>query len=132
MSNPVNIEQAVKLERLALEQAEAAAVAKYNGSYEKVRPGTIRRETEGTHNGKLTVEINTVGADGQLDGKVRRVATSDLFQVHHQPEVAKGLRKLRMIEKRATIKAFLAQSKSGSSVPVISTEERARQLLAQE
>lgn len=46
--------------------------------HRRVLPGTIRREVEGVHAGKLTVEMKC-----QTDGckNTRRVATSDLHQV---------------------------------------------------
>jgi hypothetical protein len=46
--------------------------------HRRVLPGTIRRETEGHHAGKLTVEMKC--QNGSCEA-TRRVATSDLFQV---------------------------------------------------
>jgi hypothetical protein len=65
-------------------------------------PGSLRFEEEGTHKGKQTVEINTVGVDGSPDGNTRRVATSDLFQVFNTVEVAAELKKAK---RRAAAKA---------------------------
>lgn len=84
-------------ERVQLEQAETALIAKFGA---KVVPGTIRRARKGTkHEGKFTIEINTVGEDGEPDGKTLRVATSDVHQVNHTPEVAERLRRARRNER---------------------------------
>jgi hypothetical protein len=82
----------------------AAAEAKLQAKYgKKIVTGSVRRprtkaekETYGT---KLLVDINTVGVDGKPDGKTRTVATSDVFQIHHQPEVKAELAKLQRQEK---------------------------------
>jgi hypothetical protein len=46
--------------------------------YRHVLPGTIQAETEGSHAGKLTVEIKCASRGCK---ETRRCATSDLFQV---------------------------------------------------
>jgi hypothetical protein len=46
--------------------------------YRHVLPGTLRFETEGSHAGKLTVEIKCASRGCR---ETRRCATSDLFQV---------------------------------------------------
>ncbi|HKA53866.1 MAG TPA: hypothetical protein VKJ47_09425 [Candidatus Binatia bacterium] len=89
-------------------QTDAAArlVAKERDTHKKYRhvlPGTIRAETEGTHAGKITVEIRcqTRGCKA-----VRRVATSDLFQVKRCAECAvlakKAARKATAVSKKAS------------------------------
>jgi hypothetical protein len=71
--------------------------------YRHVLPGTIHAETEGTHTGKITVEIRC-----QTRGckNVRRVATSDLFQVKRCAECAalakKAARKAKVAAKKAS------------------------------
>jgi hypothetical protein len=57
--------------------------------------GTLRFEETGSHANKQTVEIQTIGVDGTPDGGTRRVATSDLHQVHHSEDVAKEIKKAR-------------------------------------
>lgn len=77
-----------------LAKAEANAIAKHG---DKIVEGSAER-SEG---GKITVLINTVNANGEPDGKTRRVATSDLHQVHHQPEVKAEIDKSKARERRA-------------------------------
>jgi hypothetical protein len=69
--------------------------------YPLVRAGTLRHEDDGPLKSKISVEINTLGVDMKPDGNKRRVATSDLFQVRHTPEVLIEVRKLRAAERRA-------------------------------
>lgn len=89
--------QAREREHAQLEQAETALIAKYGS---KIVPGTIRRARKGTkHEGKLTIEIFTLGEDGSPDGKTLRVATSDVHQVNHTPETAERLRRARRNER---------------------------------
>ncbi len=52
----------------------------------------VPSEYAATHRNKQVVQINTVGTDGQPDGNIRWVATSDLHQVTTTPEVKKELR----------------------------------------
>ncbi len=65
-----------------VEKDEAALLAEREKNlrkkYHRINPGTLRYETDGHHKGKYTVEIRcaTRGCPN-----VRRVATSDLFQV---------------------------------------------------
>jgi len=80
-----------------MERSEASLIEKYG---DKVVPGSIKNGT-GRHEGKLTVEVRTRDLDGNFDGKTRTVATSDVFQVSHQPEVLAELRKIRSAERRA-------------------------------
>lgn len=68
---------------------------------DKIVAGSVKRGA-GKYDGKLTVEIRTRGLDGEFDGKTMRVATSDVHQVSHQPEVLAELRKMRARERRAT------------------------------
>ncbi len=87
---------------------EESLIAKYGA---RIVPGTLRFETEGTWNGKQTVEINTYAVricpDGTLDdvredfdGNTRRIATSDLFQVFHTEATLADLRRSRAKESR--------------------------------
>ena len=73
------------LESLKLAQAEAVAITKHG---DKIVPGSAERDPKSN---KVTVLINTRGVDGEYDGNTRRVATSDVHQVHHLPEVKKAL-----------------------------------------
>ena len=88
-----------------LKKAENKLIEKYG---DKIVPGTIKRSHKGKHANKLTVEIRTKGEDGTYDGNTMRVATSDVWQVHHTPEVTAELRRRRRHEKarqkRATAK----------------------------
>lgn len=88
-------------EEAHLAKSEARLVEKHG---DKIVPGSIKRGT-GRHEGKLTVEVRTRNLDGDFDGKTLRVATSDVFQVSHQPEVLAELRKIRAAERRAAKKA---------------------------
>lgn len=81
------------IEALKVAQAEARVVAKHG---DRIVPGSAQREASG----KISVEIRTIGLDGEFDGLTRRVATSDVHQVYHQPEVKKELDKLKAKEKR--------------------------------
>jgi hypothetical protein len=67
----------------------------YWGGESNIVAGSVRFEETGPHANKQTVEIQTIGADGTPDGNTRRVATSDLHQVHHTAEVAQDLKKAR-------------------------------------
>lgn len=91
----------------AIASAEEKLANKYG---DKIVKGSVRRATDSKYGNKLMVTINTVGLDGQPDGKTREVATSDVFQVHHQPEVAEQLRKLRAKEKREAKKQEKAEA----------------------
>jgi len=86
-------------EKNFLANAEAQLIEKHNTKkHQKVVPGSIKRGT-GAHDGKLTVLVNTLGEDGKPDGKQLRVATSDVHQVNHQPDVAQALRRARRNER---------------------------------
>lgn len=99
----------------------AAAEAKLQAKYgKKIVKGSVRRprtkaekETYGT---KLLVDINTVGVDGKPDGKTRTVATSDVFQIHHQPEVKEALIKAQRSEK-AKARRTKAKAEKGEKAP---------------
>lgn len=82
------------LEALKLAQAEATAIAKHG---DKIVVGSAQRDQASN---KVTVLINTRGVDGEYDGNTRRVATSDVHQVHHTPEVKKALDRDRARAKR--------------------------------
>ena len=103
MSNNTNTDVATTeaVEAAKMAATEATLVAKYG---DKIVAGSCERGT-GKWSSKITVEIRTRGIDGEFDGKTMRIATSDVFQVHHQPEVRDALRKLRSAEKRAAKKA---------------------------
>jgi len=89
--------QAREREAQQLVEAEAALVEKHG---DKIVEGSIRRARRGTkHEGKLTIEIRTMDENGERDGKTLRVATSDVHQVNHQPEVAERLRRARRNER---------------------------------
>jgi hypothetical protein len=94
------------VEAAKLQGIEAQLIAKYG---ERIVPGSVRRaesaEEIARYKRKALVSINTIGLDGKPDGLTRVVATSDVFQVKHQPEVADALRKAAAKDKRAAAKA---------------------------
>lgn len=105
---------AEQIEAEAIAKAEAKLHAKYPG---KVVEGSVRRADasnpdEAKYGKKMLCTINTKGIDGQFDGKTRTVATSDVFQVHHQPEVVAQLRKARNADKRKARKEASADKPS--------------------
>ena len=75
------------IESLKLAQAEAIAITKHG---DKIVVGSAERDPVSN---KITVLIRTRGIDGEYDGNTRRVATSDVHQVHHMPEVKKALKR---------------------------------------
>lgn len=104
--------------------AEASLIAKYG---KKVVKGSVRRaktkaEKE-TYGNKLLVEINTVGLDGKPDGKTRVVATSDVFQIHHQPEVKEALIKAQRSEKAKARRAKAKNEKKADEQPEAKDEK---------
>jgi hypothetical protein len=85
----------------------------FHGGKSNIVPNSLRYEEEGVHARKQTVEIYTIGLDGQLDGNTRRIATSDLHQVFSTEEVAKERKKAnraaRAKARREAAKAALAK-----------------------
>lgn len=85
----------------------------FHGGKSNIVPNSLRYDEEGVHARKQTVEIYTIGLDGQLDGNTRRIATSDLHQVFFTEEVAKERKKqnraARSKARRAAAKAALAK-----------------------
>ena len=75
------------VETLKLAQAEAIAITTHG---DKIVVGSAERDLASN---KITVLIRTRGLDGEFDGNNRRVATSDVHQVHHTPEVKKALKR---------------------------------------
>jgi hypothetical protein len=96
-------------EMLHSKQQTCERTQKFWDGESNIVPGSARFETEGSHANKQTVLIKTVGADGKPDGEERRVATSDLHQVHHQPAVAEELKKAN---RRAKAKARREKAKA--------------------
>lgn len=115
--------------------AEASLIAKYG---KKVVPGSVRRAKskaeKDTYGSKLLCEIRTVGLDGKSDGKTRVVATSDVWQIHHQPDVKEALRKVQRSEKaQAKRDAKKASQPKKDKAPKGETvEERKARLAAAE
>src|SRR5688572_25261480 len=68
--------------KASVEDKEAARLAErekeVRKKYRRVLEGSIRKDTEGTHRNKLTVEMTCTGKGCEA---TRRVATSDLHQV---------------------------------------------------
>jgi hypothetical protein len=92
-----------EIEIAAVAKAELGLVTKYGS---KIVTGSVRRAPEGSKYGqKMLVTIYTKGIDGEFDGSVREIASSDVFQVHHTPEVAAELKKARSADKRAAASA---------------------------
>jgi hypothetical protein len=83
------------LEDLKLQQAELVAIAKHGDRI-------VKDSAERAPSGKITVLIRTKGLDGEYDGNTRRVATSDVHQVFHLPEVKKELAKAKAKERRGS------------------------------
>jgi hypothetical protein len=81
------------------------------GGDSNIVEGSLRFEETGHHANKQTVEIKTVGVDGKPDGNTRRVATSDLHQVHSTEAVAEELKKAKRREaakaRREKVKAAM-------------------------
>jgi len=126
MTKLVSQETVQALEVLALKRVEEDSIAKYG---KKIVPGSAQREMAADGRlGKITVLIRTKGLDGNYDGNERRVATSDLFQVHHTPEVSKALRKIAGAEKRAQYKRFLEASGGKVAKPAVDLEAAAKAL----
>lgn len=97
-------------EKAKLAKVEADLVTKYG---DKIVEGSVRRAPEGSKYGtKCLVTIRTRGLDGKYDGQTREIATSDVFQVHHMPEVKAELKKLAAKEKREAKKAEAAKAES--------------------
>lgn len=107
------------LEALKLAQAEATAIAKHG---DKIVPGSAERDPASN---KVTVLINTRGVDGEYDGNTRRVATSDVHQVHHTPEVKKVLDRDRARTKRPSklSKVEAALARQGLNLEELLTAE---------
>jgi hypothetical protein len=109
--------------------AEASLVAKYG---KKIVKGSVRRaktaEEKAKYKNKLLVDINTVGLDGKPDSKTRTVATSDVFQIHHQPEVKAELVKAQRSEKAKAKRAAKAPKKD--ETPDETPDERKARLAA--
>ena len=70
--------------------------------YKRVLEGTIQRDTEGSHAGKITVELSCAAKDCV---NVRRVATSDLFQVKFCQDCTTAIRNKNRRKKVAALKA---------------------------
>jgi len=105
-TTPTPAETAAAVEAAKLQGIEAQLIAKYG---ERIVPGSVRRaetaEEVARYKRKALVTINTLGVDGTLDGNTRVVATSDVFQVKHTPEVKAELNKAKAKDKRAAAKA---------------------------
>ncbi len=91
--------------------------------YKNVTPDSIRREVDGHHAGKLTVEIVCKRKRKDENGKeyecgnTRRVATSDLFQVKYCEEC---IAELRLAKRRRKAKVNRAAKKeSGEATATV-------------
>lgn len=100
-------------DQLNAKQAACKRTAEFWGGKSNIVEGSLRYEETGHHANKQTVEINTIGLDGKPDGQTRRVATSDLHQVHHTEATAAELKKAKRREnakrRREAAKAALAK-----------------------
>ena len=80
-----------------------------------------------THRNKQVCQINTVGVDGQPDGKTRWIATSDLHQCFWTVETKKALdaakRNAKAKAGRAALKATLAVETAMDEEIVVEMEE---------
>ena len=107
--------------------AEASLIAKYG---KKVVKGSVRRAKtkaeKDTYGSKLLCEIHTVGVDGKPDGKTRVVATSDVWQIHHQPDVKEALRKQQRSDKAKAKRAKAKKATKKEAKAETPDEKRAR------
>lgn len=94
--------------------------------YKNVTPDSIRREVDGHHAGKLTVEITCKRKRKDENGKEyecgnkRRVATSDLFQVKYCEEC---IAELRLAKRRRKAKVNRAAKKeAGETTATVKAE----------
>lgn len=86
-------------EKAKLEKAEKNLIEKHG---DRIVPGSIRRAPKnGRYGTKLLVTIRTHGLDGKPDGGTREIASSDVHQVWHSPQVKAELDKVRVKEARA-------------------------------
>lgn len=90
--------------------------------YSRVTPGSIRRETDGHHKGKLTVEItcknkkrNPETGEVTECGNKRRVATSDLFQVKFCEDCIAEMRLAKRRRKAKTARAEKRKATEGAT-----------------
>lgn len=89
-------------EAATIKKAEENLTSKHG---DRIVKGSVRRakgkaETA-KYGNKLLVTINTIGVDGKPDGNQLTVATSDVHQVQHLPEVKAELRRLQRAEAKA-------------------------------
>jgi hypothetical protein len=98
-------------EQLHAKQAACKKTRTFWGGESNIVEGSLHFEEVGAHANKQTVLIRTIGLDGKPDGQERRVATSDLHQVHHTVEVAEELKKAKRREaakaRREKVKAAM-------------------------
>lgn len=101
-------------EKAAPTEAEvlAAKEREIRKKYPRVVPGSIRKEEDGPHAGKITVEIKCAHRGCK---EIRRVATSDLFQVKYCEEHTKFYRNLARRNARA--------EKAGDAKPAPKTKK---------
>jgi hypothetical protein len=83
-------------EVLKIRKAEKKCIAKHG---DRVVEGSAERVGN-----KVTVLIRTWDVNGDYDGNTRRVATSDVHQVFHLPEVKAELDKQKAKERRSSKK----------------------------
>lgn len=130
---PMSTETKTDTDIAKIAAAEASLTAKYGS---KIVPGSVRRAKtkaeKDTYGSKLLCEIRTVGLDGKPDGKTRVVATSDVWQIHHQPDVKEALRKAQRQEKAAKKREAkkVSQPKAEEKAPKGETKEERKARLA--
>lgn len=81
-------------------------------TYRRVIPGSIQRETEGAHAGKLTVEIRCATRGCK---NTRRIATSDLFQVKYCVECTREMRNAKRRKPAKPAKAKASKTKASKT-----------------
>lgn len=99
-------------EKLSDAEILAAKEKVLRRTYGRITPESIRRETDGLHAGKISVEIKCAA---RACGTMRRVATSDLHQVTLCIECTKEARKKRLKDKKAAVKAAKGDAKAVKS-----------------
>lgn len=95
--NKLSTAKAVKTARTARKSEAELIVA-----YPNIVPGSLKMgRKDGAHAGKMTCAIRTFTIDGLPNGKTRKVATSDLFQVRFTADTKAAFDKLPAVERDA-------------------------------
>lgn len=127
------VEVEVEVKKKTAEEKEAEFLAERDAEickkYKNVTPGSIQREAEGHHAGKLTVEITChnkrrpeEGGEQYVCGNTRRVATSDLFQVNKCEECVADARLARRRRKAKVKRIDAKKAKEAEGGTAVATK----------